>query len=72
MNNEKERKDKLLKLCEEIDLNRAVELFRQGEYNKVFRQCDNGELEIVTSLQDTFKSFVIYSKYFEKIDLENH
>lgn len=51
----------------EIDLNRAVELFRQGESNKVFRQCDNGELEIVTSLQETFKRFVLYSRYFEQI-----
>jgi len=51
----------------EIDLNRAVELFRQEESNKVFRQCDNGELEIVTSLQETFKRFVLYSRYFEQI-----
>jgi hypothetical protein len=51
----------------EIDLNRAVELFRQEESNKVFRQCDNGELERVTSLQETFKKFVIYSRYFEQI-----
>lgn len=51
----------------EIDLNRAVELFRQGEFDKVFRQCDNGELEKVTSLQDTFKRFIIYYKYFERI-----
>lgn len=51
----------------EIELNRAVELFRQGEFDKVFRQCDDGELEKVTSLQGTFKRFVIYSKFFERI-----
>ena len=29
----------------EIDINRAVELYRQGKEDKVFRKCDNGELE---------------------------
>lgn len=52
----------------EIDLNRAVELYRQEKEDKVFRKLDNGELERVTSLSGTFGAFVMRSRYFEQTE----
>ena len=50
----------------EIDFDRAVELYRQGKEDKVFRKSDFGDLERVTALSGTFAEFVLRSRYFEQ------
>jgi hypothetical protein len=52
----------------EIDLNRAVELYRRGEEKRIFRKCDNGELERLTSFSGTFGLIVTRSRYFEQTE----
>lgn len=52
----------------EIDLNRAVDLYRRGEEKRVFRKRENGELERLTSLSETFGMFVMRSRYFEQTE----
>ena len=51
----------------EINLERAVELYRQGEEKRVFVKRNNGELELLTSFAGTFGMFVMRSRYFEQI-----
>lgn len=52
----------------EINLDRAVELYRQGKVCKVFIKLDNGELKLLTSISGTFGTFVMRSIYFEQTE----
>jgi hypothetical protein len=52
----------------EIDLNRAVELYRRGEEKRVFAKRKNGELELLDSISGTFGMFVMRSRYFEQTE----
>lgn len=52
----------------EINLERAVELYNQGKEDKVFKRLNNGGLERVTSLSETFGMFVMRSRYFEQTE----
>lgn len=52
----------------EIDFDRAVELFRQGEEKRVFVKRNNGELGLLALLPGTFGMFIMRSRYFEQIE----
>ena len=52
----------------EINLDRAVELYRQGKGYKVFIKLDNGELKALTLLSGKFGMFVMRSRYFEQTE----
>jgi len=52
----------------EIDLDRAVELYRQGKGYKVFIKLDSGELKALTSFSGTFGMFFVRSRYFEQTE----
>lgn len=51
----------------EIDLNRAVELFRQGKDASVFFMREGGNLYRVDAFNFGFGSLVAETKFFEQI-----
>ena len=52
----------------EINLDRAVELYKLGKVYKVFIKHDKGELKALTSFSGTFGMFVMSSRYFEQTE----
>lgn len=52
----------------EIDFDRAVELYKRGEEERVFVKRGNGELKLLTLLSGAFGTFVMCSRYFEQIE----